>query len=181
MLPDAPGARRWWAPACWPHHARCVLRPHRACFVTEASLESSCSHLRYRVCSRVCCPGVGDWWAPSGRGWRKARWRLAHPASNRPVARSVPPGSAACCLPPCRRCGALHFTPTPRWTRWSGCLARLAAPLPLGAAPPPHHQALVLRTLTALPPRGPNRPPKPCSGTSPCHLLPEAHLALIML
>lgn len=43
-------------------------------------------------------------------------------------------------------CGALHFTPTPRWTHWSGCLARLPTALPLGAAPP-HHQALVLQTL----------------------------------
>ena len=134
MLPDAPGARGWWAPVCWPHHALCVLRPHRACFVIEASLESSCSHLRSRVCSRVCCPVFGGW-ASSGRGWRKARWRLAHQACRpecSPGQRSV----LLATLPQVWR-AALHTDPALDTLEWLlGAAGGAAAVWRRSAAPP---------------------------------------------
>ena len=82
----------------------------------------------------------------------------------------------------------LQFTPTPRWTRWTGCLARLATALPSGAAPP-HHQAQTLRTLAlGVSPISKRARPAAQAGCNfsgvvappQRHLPPDARLALII-
>ena len=79
-----------------------------------------------------------------------------------PCRPEFPPGSAACCLLPCRRCGARPSTATLIWTRWSGSLAQPPlATRRLGAAP--------------MPPRAPAQPaPAPGGNPTPWRAPPAA-------